>query len=153
MRHGKKVPKLGRKHSHRKAMFANMVTSLFQNEIIHTTSARAKQVRRTAEHMISFAKRGDLHARRQVLRFIANKKIVRKLFDELGPRYGSRNGGYTRIVKTGPRRGDAASMCILELVDRSVAGPLTEESSEVNSSADEGVQSEEKTERAEANKG
>ena len=153
MRHGKKVPKLGRKHSHRKAMFANMVTSLFQNEIIHTTSARAKEVRRTAEHMISFAKRGDLHARRQVLRFIANKKVVSKLFEELGPRYGTRNGGYTRIVKTGPRRGYAASMCFLKLVDRSGAGSLTEESSEANSSVDERVQSEEKAETAEANKG
>ena len=152
MRHGKKVPKLGRKHSHRKAMFANMVTSLFQNEIIHTTSARAKEVRRTAEHMISFAKRGDLHARRQVLRFIANKKVVSKLFDELGPRYGTRNGGYTRIVKTGPRRGDAASMCFLELVDRSGAASLTEEPSEANSIVDEGVQSEEKAEITEANK-
>lgn len=152
MRHGKKVAKLRRKHSHRKAMFANMVTSLFENEIIHTTSARAKEVRRTAEHMISFAKRGDLHARRQVLRFIANKKIVGKLFEELGPRYGSRNGGYTRIVKTGPRRGDAASMCILELVDRVETAPATQESAEVDNSADEGVQSGQKTETAAANK-
>ncbi len=118
MRHGRKVPKLGRNHSQRKAMLANMVSSLFDNETIRTTSARAKALRRTADHMITFAKRGDLHARRQVLRLLANKRVVGKLFDELGPRYKSRNGGYTRIVKLGPRRGDAADMCILELVDR-----------------------------------
>ena len=118
MRHGKKVAKLGRKHSERKAMFSNMVTSLFGNETIRTTSAKAKEVRRSAERMITFAKRGDLHARRQVLRFIADKRVVKKLFDELAPRYKTRNGGYTRVVKMGPRRGDAASMCILELVDR-----------------------------------
>ena len=85
MRHGKKVAKLGRGHSHRKAMVANMVTSLFDHEAIRTTSARAKAVRRTAEHMITFAKRGDLHARRQVLRLIPDKRVVRKLFEELGP--------------------------------------------------------------------
>jgi large subunit ribosomal protein L17 len=118
MRHGKKIPKLGCNHSQRKAMLANMVTSLFDNEVIKTTSARAKALRRTADHMITFAKRGDLHARRQVLRLIANKRVVGKLFDEIGPRYKTRNGGYTRIVKLGPRRGDAAFMCILELVDR-----------------------------------
>jgi len=118
MRHGKKVPKLGCNYSHRKAMLANMVTSLFDHEAIRTTSARAKALRRTADHMITFAKRGDLHARRQVLRLIANKRVVGKLFDEIGPRFKTRNGGYTRIVKLGPRRGDAAFMCILELVDR-----------------------------------
>jgi len=130
-----------------------MITSLFENEVIHTTSARAKEVRRTAEHMITFAKRGDLHARRQVLRLIANKKVISKLFDELGPRYVSRNGGYTRIVKTGPRRGDAASMCILELVDRSGVGPVVEESSEAGSGVEEATQTEDKAEKAKANKG
>ena len=118
MRHGKKVAKLGRTHSHRKAMFANMVASLFEHERIRTTSVKAKWLRRQAEHMITFAKRGDLHARRQVLRMIPDRKLVAKLFDELGPRYTSRNGGYTRIVKLGPRRGDAAEMCFVELVDR-----------------------------------
>ena len=126
MRHGRKVPKLGRKHSQRKAMLANMVSSLFDNETIRTTSARAKALRRTADHMITFAKRGDLHARRQVLRLLANKRVVGKLFDELGPRYKSRNGGYTRILKLGPRRGDAAEMCILELVDRPGADAAAE---------------------------
>jgi large subunit ribosomal protein L17 len=118
MRHGKKVAKLGRGASHRKAMMANMVTSLFENEIISTTNVRAKVLRSAAEHMITFAKRGDLHARRQVLRVVANKRIVSKLFDEIGPRYANRNGGYTRIIKMGPRRGDGAEMCLIELVDR-----------------------------------
>lgn len=118
MRHGKKVAKLGRTHSHRKAMLANMVTSLFESEVIHTTDTRAKELRRTADHMITFAKRGDLNARRQVLRLIANKKVVMKLFEEIGPRYSSRHGGYTRIIKIGPRRGDGAVMCMIELVDR-----------------------------------
>ena len=153
MRHRKRGRKLNRDSAHRKAMFSNMASALIKHEQIKTTLPKAKELRPIVEKLVTLAKRGDLHARRQVLRFIAYKKIVSKLFDELGPRYGSRNGGYTRIVKTGPRRGDAASMCILELVDRSVAGPLTEESSEVDSSADEGVQSEEKTETAEANKG
>ena len=118
MRHGKKIAKLGRTASHRKAMLSNMMTSLFANEHITTTQIRAKALRRTAEKVITFAKKGDLHARRQVLRVIADKQIVSKLFDELGPRYKSRNGGYTRVVKLGPRRGDGAFMSIIELVDR-----------------------------------
>ena len=118
MRHGKKVAKLGRTASHRKAMLSNMMTSLFANERITTTQIRAKELKRSAEKVITFAKKGDLHARRQVLRIIADKQIVAKLFDELGPRYKSRNGGYTRVVKLGPRRGDGAFMSIIELVDR-----------------------------------
>jgi large subunit ribosomal protein L17 len=118
MRHGKKIAKLGRPSAHRKAMMANMVTSLLSEERITTTHTRAKELRRSAEHMITFAKRGDLHARRQVLRFVADKQVVAKLFDELGPRYKGRNGGYTRIVKLGPRRGDGTFMSIIELVDR-----------------------------------
>ncbi len=97
---------------------ANIVTSLLAHERIKTTGTRAKEVRRFAEHMITFAKRGDLHARRQVLRFVADKQVVTKLFDELGPRYKGRNGGYTRVVKLGPRRGDGTHMSIIELVDR-----------------------------------
>jgi large subunit ribosomal protein L17 len=118
MRHGKKIAKLGRTASHRKAMLSNMMMSLFANERITTTQIRAKALRRTAEKVITFAKKGDLHARRQVLRVIADKQIVSKLFDELGPRYKSRNGGYTRVVKLGPRRGDGVFMSIIELVDR-----------------------------------
>ena len=118
MRHGKKIAKLGRTASHRKAMLSNMMMSLFANERITTTQIRAKALRRTAEKVITFAKKGDRHARRQVLRVIADKQIVSKLFDELGPRYKSRNGGYTRVVKLGPRRGDGVFMSIIELVDR-----------------------------------
>ena len=124
MRHGKKIAKLGRNPSHRKAMMANMVTSLLSEEKITTTHTRAKELRRSAEHMITFAKRGDLHARRQVLWFVADKQVVAKLFDELGPRYKGRNGGYTRIVKLGPRRGDGTFMSIIELVDRPGAKQL-----------------------------
>ena len=127
MRHGKKIAKLGRNPSHRKAMMANMVTSLLSKEKITTTHTRAKELRRSAEHMITFAKRGDLHARRQVLRFVADKQVVAKLFDELGPRYKGRNGGYTRIVKLGPRRGDGTFMSVVELVDRPGAEVMSTE--------------------------
>ena len=118
MRHGRKIAKLGRTASHRKAMLSNMMTSLFAHERITTTQTRAKELKRTAERVITFAKQGDLHARRRVLRVIEDKQVVAKLFDELGPRYKSRNGGYTRVVKLGPRRGDGAFMSIVELVDR-----------------------------------
>jgi large subunit ribosomal protein L17 len=121
------------------------MTSLFEHEAISTTSPKARELKRRAESMITFAKRGDLHARRQVLRFIANKRVVAKLFDELGPRYAERNGGYTRIVKSEPRRGDCATLCIVELVDRpggggAVAAPASDESVET----EEGVASQEK---------
>ena len=118
MRHGKKIAKLGRTAPHRKAMLSNMMTSLFINERVTTTQTRAKELKRTAERVLTCAKKGDLHARRQVLRIIADKQVVAKLFDELGPRYKSRNGGYTRLIKLGPRRGDGAFMSIVELVDR-----------------------------------
>ena len=99
-------------------MIANMVSSLFAHEQVSTTDARGRVLRRAAEYMITFAKRGDLHARRQVLRQIPDKSIVAKLFDEIAPRYAERHGGYTRLVKTGSRRGDGAEMCIVELLDR-----------------------------------
>ena len=135
MVHRNKKAKLNRDRSHLKAMLGNMVTSLIEHEAIHTTPAKAKELRRTAESLITFAKRGDLHARRQVLRTIANKRIVAKLFDEIGPRYSNRNGGYTRIVKGGPRRGDGAEMCMIELVDRpgsrdSASGPASSQETE-----------------------
>ena len=140
MRHGKKIAKLGRTASHRKAMLSNMMTSLFANERITTTQIRAKELRRSAEKVITFAKKGDLHSRRQVLRVIADKQIVSKLFDELGPRYKSRNGGYTRVVKLGPRRGDGAFMSIIELVDRpgaAAAEPAEEQAAEAQEPAEE----------------
>ena len=108
--------KLGRNSAHRKAMLRNLVTDLFREERISTTDTRAKEARRVAEKMITLAKRGDLHARRQVLRYIYDESVVTKLFDEIGPRYADRNGGYTRILKLGPRRGDCAEMVFLELV-------------------------------------
>ena len=131
MRHGKKIAKLGRTAPHRKAMLSNMMTSLFINERVTTTQTRAKELKRTAERVLTCAKKGDLHARRQVLRIIADKQVVAKLFDELGPRYKSRNGGYTRLIKLGPRRGDGAFMSIVELVDRpGAAAEETEETEE-----------------------
>lgn len=108
--------KLGRNTAHRKAMLRNLVTDLFREERISTTDTRAKEARREAEKLITLAKRGDLHARRQVLSYIYDEAVVTKLFDEIGPRYADRNGGYTRILKLGPRRGDAAEMVFLELV-------------------------------------
>ncbi len=130
MRHGKKVAKLGRPYSHRQQLLANIVTSFFKREAIRTTGARAKELRRAAEHVISFAKRGDLHARRQVLRLIADKRVVAKLFAEIAPRYAHRSGGYTRIVKLGARRGDSAEMCLIELVDRPGAAAAAPEKEE-----------------------
>ncbi|MCI7327710.1 MULTISPECIES: 50S ribosomal protein L17 [Hornefia] len=108
--------KLGRNSAHRKAMLRNLVTDLFREERISTTDTRAKEARREAEKLITLAKRGDLHARRQVLSYIYDESVVTKLFEEIGPRYADRNGGYTRILKLGPRRGDAAEMVFLELV-------------------------------------
>ena len=130
MRHGKKIAKLGRTAPHRKAMLSNMMTSLFINERVTTTQTRAKELKRTAERVLTCAKKGDLHARRQVLRLIADKQVVAKLFDELGPRYKSRNGGYTRVIKLGPRRGDGAFMSIVELVDRPGVAAAAEEATE-----------------------
>ena len=116
MRHRKAGNKLGRTASHRKAMISNMTISLFEHISIKTTLPKAKEVRKTAEHLITFAKRGDLHARRQVLRIIPNKEIVKKLFEEIVPKFADRNGGYTRIVGLGKRQGDGAELAILELV-------------------------------------
>lgn len=108
--------KLGRPTDHRKAMLRNLVTSLLRNGRIETTVTRAKETKRMADKMITLAKRGDLHARRQALAYIYDESVVKKLFDEIGPNYAERNGGYTRVLKLGPRRGDAAEMAIIELV-------------------------------------
>ena len=140
MRHGKKIAKLGRTAPHRKAMLSNMMASLFINERVTTTQTRAKELKRTAERVLTCAKRGDLHARRQVLRVIADKQVVAKLFDELGPRYKGRNGGYTRVIKLGPRRGDGAFLSIVELVDR--PGVAVEENQETEA-AEEAPKAEE----------
>lgn len=117
MRHAKSGRKLGRTSSHREAMFRNMVTSLFEHERIVTTEHKAKELRPIAEKMITLAKRGDLHARRQALSYIRSKSVVAKLFEQIKDQYADRNGGYTRIIRTGNRLGDAAPMAIIELVD------------------------------------
>ena len=108
--------KLGRSSAHRKSMLRNLVTDLFREGRIQTTDFRAKETRRIAEKMITLAKRGDLHARRQVLEFVFDETVVAKLFDEIAPSYDDRNGGYTRILKLGPRRGDCAEVVFVELV-------------------------------------
>ena len=116
MRHRKSGRKLGRTSEHRKAMMRNMVTSLFEHERIVTTVPKAKEARKVADKMITLAKRGDLHARRQAYAYIQSKDVVAKLFDVIHTQYVDRNGGYTRIIQTGRRNGDAAPMAILELV-------------------------------------
>ena len=108
--------KLGREASHRKALFRSLVTALFANDKIETTEIKAKEVRSLAEKMITLAKQGDLASRRQAATVITQPEVLQKLFDSIAGRYTTRQGGYTRIVKIGPRRGDAAPMVILELV-------------------------------------
>ena len=108
--------KLGRDTSARKALFRSILTSFFKHERIETTEAKAKEISGLAEQLITLAKRGDLSARRQAIADLADEEVVRKLFDEIAAKYNDRQGGYTRILKIGPRRGDAAPMVILELV-------------------------------------
>jgi large subunit ribosomal protein L17 len=118
MRHGVAGKRLARTTSHREAMLANMVTSLFKHEKIKTTVPKAKEARKLAEKMITLGKKGTLHARRQAFRTIHDEEILNKIFATLGPRYAARPGGYTRITRLGQRLGDAADMAVLELVDR-----------------------------------
>lgn len=108
--------KLGRDSSARRALFRDVITSLFRHERIETTEAKAKEIGAMAEKMVTIAKRGDLNARRLVAQDLHDKIVIKKLFDEIAPSYKERQGGYTRILKLGPRRGDAAPMVILELV-------------------------------------
>jgi len=117
VRHGRTGKKLGRDASHRKALYANLACSLFEHGRIRTTQAKAKAVKPYAEKMITLARRGDLHARRQALAELRSQEIVHQLFSEVAPRMADRPGGYTRIIKIGPRFGDAAEMVYLELVD------------------------------------
>ena len=118
MRHRKQGRKLNRTSSHRKAMFANMAASLNEHEQIVTTLPKAKEMRSVADKLITLAKRGDLHSRRQAISQVRNVEQVKKLFDELGPRYKERPGGYTRVLKAGFRFGDNAPMAVIEFVDR-----------------------------------
>ena len=117
MRHRKVGRKLNRTTAHRKAMLRNMVTSLLEHERIVTTVPKAKEAGRVADKMITLGKRGDLHARRQALAYVRSDEVVDKLFTKLSEQYAERQGGYTRIIRTGTRTGDAAPMAILELVD------------------------------------
>ena len=117
MRHQRAGRKLGRDSAHRKALYANLTASLIEHGRIKTTVAKAKEVRPVAEEMITLGRRGDVPARRQALKFLRSQDVVHKLFSEVGPRFSDRPGGYSRIVKLGPRQGDAAEMAYLELVD------------------------------------
>ena len=117
MRHHKAGKKLGRDSAHRRALYANLASSLIEHGRIKTTEAKAKAVKPIAEQMITLGRRGDIHARRQALAYLRSQEIVHELFSEVGPRFRDRRGGYTRIVKLGPRPGDSAPMVYLELVD------------------------------------
>src|SRR6266511_28372 len=117
MRHRRSGRKLGRDASHRKALYANLTSALIEHGRIRTTAAKAKEVRPVAEQMITLGRRGGVHARRQALKFLRSQDVVHKLFSDVGPRFADRDGGYSRIVRIGPRLGDAAEMVYLELVD------------------------------------
>ena len=120
MRHNKAGRRLGRKTSHREAMFRNMVTSLLDHGKITTTDAKAKEIRVVAERMITLGKRGDLHSMRLAASMIREKSVVAKLFSTIAPRYKERLGGYTRIIKLGVRQGDAAPLSLIELVEEEI---------------------------------
>ena len=132
MRHGIAHRKLNRTHEHRRAMFANMAAALIKHEQIVTTLPKAKDLRPIVEKLITLAKRGDLHARRQAIAEMRDVAMVKKLFEVIGPRYKDRNGGYTRVLKAGYRYGDSAPVGVIEFVDRDVdargqdSGPVAE---------------------------
>lgn len=117
MRHRNSGRQLGRNSGHRRALFRNMVTSLLEHGSLQTTDAKAKELRRVVEKVITLGKRGDIHARRQAAAYVREPGVVAKLFGEIGPKFAGRPGGYTRIIKVGLRRGDAAPMSLLQLVD------------------------------------
>lgn len=127
MRHGIAGRKFSRTSSHRKAMFANLATSLLEHGQIKTTVAKAKDLRRVVEPIITKAKKGDLAARREVMKTIQNKEVVQKLFDEIAPAFATRPGGYTRVLKAGFRQGDAADMAIIELTEKPKAKAAAKE--------------------------
>jgi large subunit ribosomal protein L17 len=114
----KKGPRLGSGPAHQRLMLSGLAASLFEHERIQTTEAKAKALRPLAEKLITFAKAGDVHARRQVLKVVPDRDVVHKLFSDIGPRNSLRQGGYTRILKLGPRQGDGAAMALIELVER-----------------------------------
>ncbi|HET8607796.1 MAG TPA: 50S ribosomal protein L17 [Gaiellaceae bacterium] len=124
MRHAKAGRKLGRDSAHRKALYANLACALIEHGRIRTTEAKAKSVKPIAERMITLGRRGDVAAQRQAAAYLRSKDVVHKLFSEVAPRFADRPGGYSRIVKLGPRQGDAAEMVYLELVDHVPAGAV-----------------------------
>ena len=126
MRHNVSGRKLNRTPAHRKMLYRNLVTALFKHERIQTTVPKAKEARQVAEKLITFAKRGDLHARRMAARKVNEPAVLQKLFEEIGPRYAERPGGYTRILRLGPRKGDNAELAILELVDNTAKPKSTD---------------------------
>ena len=136
MRHGHGYRKLNRTHEHRKAMFANMASSLIEHEQIKTTLPKAKELKRIIDKLITLGKRGDLHARRQAIASIKQEPAVKKLFETLGPRYAERNGGYSRVLKAGFRYGDMAPMAIIELVDRDVSAKGAADKARVEAEAE-----------------
>ncbi len=141
-----KGPRLGGGPAHERLMLANLATALFEHGRITTTQAKAKRVQPLAERMITFAKRGDLSARRRVLTVIRDKSVVHELFTEIGPRYSTRQGGYTRITKLGPRKGDNAPMALIELVE-----PLSEQAvAEAEAAAKRAAKERDAREKAEA---
>ena len=141
MRHGKVHRKLNRTAEHRKAMFANMCAALIKHEQIVTTLPKAKELRPVVEKLVTLAKRGDLHARRNAISVMRDVPMVKKLFDVIGPRYKDRNGGYTRVLKAGFRHGDSAPVAVIEFVDRDVdakgldSGPVQATAGETASAA------------------
>ncbi len=143
MRHQRTGKKLGRDSAHRRALYANLASELIEHERIKTTITKAKAVKPLAEQMITLGRRGDMHARRQAVAFLGSKDIVHKLFDDLGPRYAERPGGYLRIIRIGPRPGDAAEMVYLELVDTPLVFKERKRPGESSASAEPAAEPEE----------
>lgn len=149
MRHRKARLKLNRTSSHRKAMFRNMVTSLFKHDRIRTTDVKAKELRRWADNLITLAKRGDLHARRQALSIVREKDVVYKLFEEASEKYGAVAGGYTRIVKLGRRSGDAAPISMVELISKEKSEKKTKRKKKIKAAVEKKQVVEKKKEKVE----
>lgn len=137
MRHGFRGRRFARSVSHRKAMFANLAVSLIEHEQIVTTLPKAKDLRPIVEKLVTLGKRGDLHARRQVIAQIGNEAVVKRLFDTIAPRYANRNGGYLRIMKAGFRKGDNAAMAVIEFVDRDTSAKGAADRARVEAEASE----------------
>ena len=132
MRHLKTGRKLNRTAAHRKALMRNLVKALLLREQVQTTDAKAKELRRWADRIVTLGKRNSVHARRLAFAYLGSRRLVQRLFDEVAPRFQSRSGGYTRVLKIGPRRGDAAPISLVEFTERG-AGSSTEEGSAANS--------------------